>query len=139
MNFVKKIFINSAALWAVTLVLSGVHLTRQSNQSIFTQPLLQQYPILANIVMFLALGLIFTLVNSFVKPIIKFLSIPFNFLTLGLFTFLINAAMLMLTAYLSHYTPVQMSIDSFVHTALPASVMISLIFMVASRIILKED
>lgn len=46
-------------------------------------------------------GAIFGLVNSFIKPIAKLFTFPFIILTLGLFTLVINALMLGLTAYLS--------------------------------------
>lgn len=38
------------------------------------------------------------LVNAIVKPILFFLTLPFTILTLGLFTFVINAVMIMLTS-----------------------------------------
>lgn len=37
-------------------------------------------------------------VNTFIKPIISFIALPLTFITLGLFTFIINAAMLFLVA-----------------------------------------
>ena len=46
-------------------------------------------------------GTIFGLVNAFIKPIAKLFTFPFIILTLGLFTLVINALMLGLTAYLS--------------------------------------
>ena len=45
-------------------------------------------------------GAVFTLVNSFVKPILTLLSIPFIIVTLGLFYFLINILMLYLTDWI---------------------------------------
>lgn len=39
------------------------------------------------------------LINTFIRPVVKFLSIPVNILTLGLFTIVINAAMVMLCAW----------------------------------------
>jgi putative membrane protein len=45
-------------------------------------------------------GVVFTLVNSFVKPILTVLSIPFIVVTLGLFYFLINILMLYLTDWI---------------------------------------
>jgi putative membrane protein len=45
-------------------------------------------------------GVVFTLVNAFVKPILTVLSIPFIVVTLGLFYFLINILMLYLTDWL---------------------------------------
>lgn len=46
-------------------------------------------------------GAIFGLVNSLIKPVAKFFSLPFIILTLGLFALVINALMLGLTASLS--------------------------------------
>jgi putative membrane protein len=43
---------------------------------------------------------LFGILNISIKPIIFFLTLPLNILTLGLFTFIINAAILGLTATL---------------------------------------
>lgn len=45
-------------------------------------------------------GVVFTLVNGFVKPILAILSIPFIVVTLGLFYFLINIGMLYVTDWI---------------------------------------
>jgi putative membrane protein len=45
-------------------------------------------------------GVVFTLVNAFVKPILTVLSIPFILVTLGLFYFVINILMLYLTDWI---------------------------------------
>jgi len=45
-------------------------------------------------------GLLFGLVNAIVKPILVILTAPITVLTLGLFLLVINALMLMLTAWL---------------------------------------
>ena len=39
----------------------------------------------------LLVAVVMALVNAFIKPLIMFISLPINFLTLGLFTFVINA------------------------------------------------
>jgi putative membrane protein len=49
----------------------------------------------------LAVALVFALVNSYIKPIVKALSMPLSILTLGLVSFVINAAMLLLVAALA--------------------------------------
>ena len=43
----------------------------------------------------------FGLINALIRPILMFLSFPINFITFGLFTFVINALMLGLTSWLS--------------------------------------
>jgi putative membrane protein len=45
-------------------------------------------------------GIVFTLVNMFVKPILTILSIPFIIVTLGLFYFLLNILMLYVTDWI---------------------------------------
>jgi putative membrane protein len=57
----------------------------------------------------LVAGLVFTLVNFFLKPVLAVLSIPFIIVTFGTFYFLINVFML----YLTHWTVPQFTISSF--------------------------
>jgi putative membrane protein len=49
-------------------------------------------------------ALVFGLVNSLIKPLVRVLTCPFVLLTLGLFTFVVNGAMLYLAARLSELT-----------------------------------
>lgn len=50
--------------------------------------------------LYAAAGLIFSVVNTVIKPIVTIFSLPFIFITLGLFTILVNAAMVGLTIWL---------------------------------------
>jgi putative membrane protein len=53
----------------------------------------------------LVAGLVFTLVNFFLKPVLTVLSIPFIIVTLGIFYLLINVFMLYLTHWIvPHFT-----------------------------------
>ena len=67
-------------------------------------------------------GLVFTLVNSFVKPLVTILSIPFIVVTLGIFYFLINVLML----YVTHWIVSAFTIASFGWAAL-AAVIVSVV------------
>ena len=49
----------------------------------------------------LAVGLLFGLVNTFIRPFVKLFTLPLLIFSLGLFSFIINAMMLMLTSWLS--------------------------------------
>lgn len=44
---------------------------------------------------------IFGVVNAVIKPVVKILSFPINLMTLGLFSFVVNAALLLFVAWLS--------------------------------------
>lgn len=50
---------------------------------------------------FIVVALIFGVVNAYLKPIVKALSFPISLMTIGLVGFVINAAMLLLTAFLA--------------------------------------
>jgi putative membrane protein len=56
---------------------------------------------------------IFTIVHTFVRPIVFWLTCPLQVLTLGLFTLLLNAAMLALTAWAAGRMEVDFSVDGF--------------------------
>lgn len=49
------------------------------------------------VAVYLLAGLIFTFVNTAIRPIVTALSLPFVFITLGLFTLVINGFMVWLT------------------------------------------
>ena len=61
----------------------------------------------------LVVALIFALVNSYIKPIVKALSFPISMLTLGLVAFVINAAMLLLVALASDALKLGFKIGGF--------------------------
>ena len=48
----------------------------------------------------LLVALVLGLINALIRPIVKFLSLPINIVTLGLFTFVINALMVLLCAWM---------------------------------------
>jgi len=60
-------------------------------------------------------------INIFVRPIVEFISLPINFLTLGLFSFVINALLLMLAGVI---TP-GFEVDGFL-SALLGSILLSI-------------
>lgn len=77
-----SIVINAIALWAAAWILGGGDM-------------------IDGVLGWLFLAVIFGLVNTFIKPIIKLFSLPFTILTLGLFTLIINAVMLALTIWVA--------------------------------------
>ena len=78
----------------------------------------------ARIIAVLAVGLVFTIVNSIVGPILKLLSLPFIIVTLGLALLVINALLLLLTERITDAFDVMFHIDGFWWAVL-ASIVIS--------------
>lgn len=50
----------------------------------------------SNFISALVACIIIALINTFIRPLVEFVSLPVNFLTLGLFSLVINALLLML-------------------------------------------
>jgi len=82
MRFVMRIVVTAIALWAATHLVSGI--TFHGN-----------WLDLAGV------ALVFGILNSVIRPILTFLAFPLLIVTLGLFTFVLNAVMLLLTSALS--------------------------------------
>lgn len=134
-SFIVRVLINGLALWIASWVLPGLDITTSATTEAVAKTGISQGTDAAGVVLaYLFIGLIFGLVNAFVRPIVSFLSLPITILTLGLFTVVINAAMLYLTSWISSYTPVNFSIDSFFWTAVLAAIIITVISLVADKL-----
>ncbi len=77
----------------------------------------------------LAVGLVLGLINAFIRPVVMFIAIPVNILTMGLFTLVINAFMLKLAAYI---TP-GFSVDGFLN-ALWGSLILAILGILINKI-----
>lgn len=51
-------------------------------------------------ILYIVAGLIFSLVNSIIKPLVKLLALPLAIVTMGISTIIINTGMVILTIYL---------------------------------------
>jgi len=86
----------------------------------------------------LVVGLIFGLINTFIRPFIKLFALPLLILSLGLFTFIINALMLSLTSWLSDKFHLGFSVEGF-KAAFLGALVISISSMVLSCLIPSDD
>lgn len=78
MSFLIRIIVNTLAVLITSYVLPGVTVT--------------------NVVTAIVVAVVLGLLNSFIKPILIFLTIPITILTLGLFLIVINASIIMLAS-----------------------------------------
>ncbi|WP_026535551.1 phage holin family protein [Arthrobacter sp. H14] len=127
--FLVRVLINALALWVASWILSGISISASEAEG-----LAQGNDTVALILGYLFIGLIFGLVNSLVKPIVSLLSLPLTILTLGLFTIVINAGMLMLTSWLSSFTPIEFGVDSFFWSAILGAIIISIVSLIVGAI-----
>lgn len=128
MYFIVRVIINACALAAAVFLLPGMDIVggEAFAGSIGTAG--------STIVAYLAIGLLFGVVNALVRPIIHLIALPITCLTLGLFAIVINALMLLLTAWLSDFTPFVLVIDGF-FTALIAAIIIAIVSAVLGWIL----
>lgn len=74
---------------------------------------------------YIGVAAVLGLVNALIRPIVRLFSIPITIATLGLFSIVINALMLILAAFLSSV----LSIDSF-RVAILGALIISIVSMI---------
>lgn len=84
-GLIWRLILNTAALWLLTQLYGGVFFAPGSQ-----------------LVDYLVAGLILGVVNAFIRPVLLLFTLPINFLTLGLFTLVINAAVLLLVSGLTN-------------------------------------
>ncbi len=82
----------------------------------------------------LLVAFIFGLVNTFLRPVLRILTLPITILTLGLFLLVINALMLFLTGLISTELELGFFVADFVAAFLGA-IVISLVGTVLSMVI----
>lgn len=129
-SFLIRVIVNALALWAANWLLPGMDISSEAATDVALGSHAGGL-----VIAYLFIGLIFGLVNALVRPIVKLLTLPLTILTLGLFTIVINGFMLWLTAWLSSYTPVHLTIDHFFWTAVLGAIIISIVSLIASALV----
>ena len=89
MSLILRLLINAIALLAVASVVPGVHIMSFGSA----------------IIVAIVLGI----VNAVLRPVLILLSLPLEIVSLGLFTFVINAALFLLVGHLN----IGLSVDGF--------------------------
>jgi putative membrane protein len=120
MTFVWRVLVNAIAIWLAQELLSGITVVDDGTTS-------------GRVFVLVGVGLIFGLVNAVVKPIVKFFAFPLYVLTLGLFTLVVNALMLLLTAWITQQLSWGLKVDTF-GTAVIGALIISVVSFILSRV-----
>jgi putative membrane protein len=127
-NMLIKVGINAVALWVAAIVVQGVRLGEGATSKLSTR--------LLTIVL---VAVVFGIVNAVVKPIATFFSFPAIVLTLGLFTFVVNAFMLQITEWVCRGLGLDFSIDHFFWNAVMAALVITLVSMLLNFLLPEHD
>lgn len=111
MRIILRVLMNAVALWAAASVIDGIELSSELGSV-------------------LIVALVFGITNAVLRPIVKLLSLPFIVLTLGLFTFVVNGAMLLVVDWLTN----GLEVDGFINAMLGA-VVISIVSWALSLVL----
>lgn len=111
-NIVLRVIINAVAIVVTASLLPGIVIADNEVGTLLT------------------IGLVIGIVNAFVKPVIKLLTLPLTILTLGLFLLVVNALMLLLADALLP----QLTVDGFL-TALLGGIIMAIVGIVVERLL----
>ncbi|ACV10101.1 phage holin family protein [Jonesia denitrificans] len=132
MGFLKRVLVTALAFWLTTLLLG-------SNFEVVGQfAIVDGNEFVNRGAVFLVVALIFALINAIIKPIVQFLSFPLIILTLGLFSLVINAAMILITAWITDSSSWGIEVNGF-WWAMLAAVIIAVITSVGTALVRGDD
>lgn len=120
MKLIIRWIINAIALYLAVLIVPGISVAGDAW------------------VVFSVMAIILALVNATIRPILKFLSCGFIILTLGLFTFVINAGTLWLSSKIAqNWFNVGFYIDNF-WSAILGAIIVSVVSLILSQVLKDE-
>ncbi len=99
MQLIIRFVVNGIALWIAALIVDGIDIEASTTTG--------------EVLTVLAIAAVFAVVNIVVRPIVQILSLPLYVITLGLFTFVVNALMLLLTSWIADLLDVPFHVDGF--------------------------
>lgn len=111
MKFILRTLISAGAIALLAFVLSGIHIT-------------------GGFWYIVLIALVLSLLNTFVRPLLVFFTLPATIISMGLFLLVINAGIVMLADYFME----GLVVDSF-WWALLFSILLSIITSVANNIL----
>ncbi|MFE5729357.1 phage holin family protein [Streptomyces sp. NPDC056528] len=124
MNFVVKTLANAGALGVAIWLLQDITLTGGSTGG--------------KVLALILVALVFGLVNALVKPIVRLFTLPLFVLTLGLFTLVVNALMLLLTSWLADKLDLSFHVEGF-WTAVLGGLIISVVSWALNVVLPDRD
>lgn len=125
MFILLRLVINAVALLVTAWIIPGIHLGAAG-----------PHPTKNDWTTLLVVALIFGVMNAVIRPILILVSLPLEVITLGLFTFVINAFMLLLTSWIAQGMGLGFRVAGFL-PALVGALVVSVVSFVLSRALTK--
>lgn len=119
MQFILRLLINAAALWAAVQIIPGISHS-------------------GSVGSLLGVALVFGFVNAVVRPLLLLLSLPVLVITLGIFTLVVNALLLWMTGALSNTLGLGFTVSGF-WAAFFGAVIVAIVSALLSTFVAKGD
>jgi putative membrane protein len=123
-SFIVRIIVNGLALWVATEIVDGVNITGADTTT-------------DRVITLLVIALIFALVNAFIKPVVQLFTLPLFIVTLGLFTFIVNALMLWLTGWIAERLDIPFEVSDFFWSAVLGALVVSFVSWILNLLLPK--
>ena len=120
MDFIARLLATMAGLWVTTRLVSSISIESSSTSQ--------------TVIVLAAVALVFTAVNSIIKPVVTTLAFPLYLLTFGLFALVTNSALFALTGWLSTSLGFPMTTGGF-WSCLAGAVITSVVSSIVSGIL----
>ena len=120
MEFIARLLATMAGLWVTTRLVSSISIESSSTSQ--------------TVIVLAAVALVFTAVNSIIKPVVTTLAFPLYLLTFGLFALVTNSALFALTGWLSTSLGFPMTTGGF-WSCLAGAVITSVVSSIVSSIL----
>ena len=120
MDFIARLLATMAGLWISTLLVPSIRIASSSASE--------------TVIVLAVVALVFTVVNSVIKPVVKTLTFPLYLVTFGLFAMVTNSALFALTGWLSTWLGVPLSTGGF-WSCLAGAVITSVVASIVSGVL----
>jgi putative membrane protein len=120
MKLLVKLAINGFAVWVATAVLPGLSVDGGFDT-------------------FAWVAVVFALVNTFIRPIVKLLTFPLRAMTLGLFTLVVNGFMVIVTTWVVEAFVIDGGLVKRILVATGAAFIISLVSGILYWLVPRND
>ncbi len=120
MDFIARLLATMAGLWVTTRLVSSISIESSSTSQ--------------TVIVLAAVALVFTAVNSIIKPVVTTLAFPLYVLTFGLFALVTNSALFALTGWLSTSLGFPMTTGGF-WSCLAGAIITSVVSSIVSGIL----
>jgi putative membrane protein len=119
MDRILQILVNAGALYVAVLIVPGLDFDMSTDDWWWK---------------FLLVAVAFSLVNSYVRPVLRILTFPISIVTLGLFLLVINALMMLLVDVISDQLNLGLSVADF-WAALLGSIVVAIVGWLLSMVV----